>query len=227
VLIASPAKPALDVPPVVKTWKTKETESAYWRVQDRALFPSLKDTDIVFLYGEYLELEPRGKAALTMIPPSMYGPPEKVHIDWKDTTKPGLYLTDYGKGELAYLPWDLGGLYYRQSSPYHSAIIGDLVDHLLPNGRQLKTNAHPLVEMTLQQQRAQGRTLVHFINLSGHSQTAYLPPIPMSDIRVDVAGTFRSARMVSSGKELSIRKDGNYATFTLPSLNTYDVVVLQ
>jgi putative glycosyl hydrolase-like family 6 (GHL6) protein len=227
VLVAGATKPQLDLPAVVKLWKREETQSAYWRVQDRALFPSLKDTDVVFFYSDYLELEPRGKAALTMIPTSMVGPMEKVHVDWKDTTKPGLYLADYGKGKLTYIPWDLGDLYYRYSPVYHSAIVGDLVDHLLPKGRQLKTNAHPMVEMTLQQQRQQGRTLVHFVNLSGCSQTAFHPAIPMSNIQVAVAGSFSSARMVSVGRDLPIKKEGDYVTFTLPSLDTYDVVVLR
>jgi hypothetical protein len=212
----------------VKLWNRTETRSAFWRVQDRALFPSLKDTDLVFFYSDYLELEPRGKAALTLIPPSMVGPMEKVGEDMKDTTKPGLYLADYGKGKLAYIPWDLGDLYYRFSAVYHSAIVGDLVDYLLlPKGRQLKTNAHPMVEMTLEQQKQQGRTLVHFVNLSGCSQTAYHPAIPMSNIQVDVAGNFSSARMVSAGRDLPITKEGGYVTFTLPSLDTYDVVVLR
>ena len=227
VLVAGASKPELELPPVVKLWKREETKSAYWRVRDRALFPSLKDTDIVFFYSDYLELEPRGKTALTMIPTSMIGPMEKVHADWKDTTKPGLYLADYGKGKLAYIPWDLGDLYYRFSPVYHSAIVGDLVDYLLPKGRQLKTNAHPMVEITLQQQKQQGRTLVHFVNLSGCSQTAYHPAIPMNNIQVDVAGTFSFARMTSTGRDLPIRKEGGYVTFTLDTLDTYDVVVLK
>ena len=227
VLVAGATKPELELPPVVKLWKREETESAYWRVQDRALLPSLKDTGIVFFYSDYLELESRGNPALTLIPKSMIGPMEKVHADWKDTTKPGLYMADYGKGKLAYIPWDLGDLYYRFSPVYHSAIVGDLVDALLPKGRQLKTNAHPMVEMTLQRQKQQGRTLVHFINLSGCSQTAFHPAIPMSNISVDVAGDFNSARMASTGRDLPIQKAGGYVSFTLPALDTYDVVVLR
>jgi hypothetical protein len=94
-------------------------------------------------------------------------------------------------------------------------------------GRQLKTNAHPMVEMTLEQQKQAGRTMVHFVNLSGCSQTAFHPAIPMSNIWVDVAGHFSSARMVSTGRDLPLTKRGSYVTFTLPSLDTYDVVVLR
>lgn len=227
VLVAGAVKPMLDLPPVVKLWKREETRSAYWRVRDRALLPSLKDTGILFFYSDYLELEPRGASALTLIPPSMVGPMEKVHADWKDTAKPGLYVADYGKGRLAYVPWDLGTLYYNFSPVYYAAMVGDLVDDLLPHGRQLKTNAHPMVEMTLQQQKQQARTLVHFVNLSGCSQTAFHPAIPMSNITVDVAGNFSSARMVSTGRDLPLAKEAGYVGFTLPSLDTYDVVVLR
>ena len=76
----------------------------------RDVSASLKDTDLVFLDGEYLELEPSGKPPLTLIPPSMFGPPEKVHIDRVETEKPGLLLADRGKGKIAYIPWDIGGL---------------------------------------------------------------------------------------------------------------------
>ena len=81
----------------------------------------------------------------------MFGPPELVHVDWKDTDAPGLILQDYGKGGVAWLPWDIGSLYYRHSSEAHAGLLRDLIDHLLPHGRQLKTNAHPLVEIVLMQ----------------------------------------------------------------------------
>lgn len=227
VLAAGATKPELELPPVVKLWKRDETESAYWRVRDRALLRSLKDTDVVFFYSDYLELEPRGNSALTLIPTSMIGPMEKVHADWKDTAKPGLYTAEYGKGKLTYIPWDIGTLYYRFSPVYHSAIVGDLVDALLPKGRQLRTNAHPMVEMTVQQQKQKGRTLVHFINLSGCSQTAFHPAIPMSNISVEIAGNFDSARMASTGRDLTVTKANGRVNFTLPTLDTYDVVVLR
>ena len=96
-----------------------------------------------------------------------------------------------GKGTVAWLPWELGALYYRHSLPAHAGLFRDVVAGLYPQ-RQLKTNAHPLVEMTLMQQA--GRTQLHLINLSGHSQTAYFPPVPMREIRVELRGTFHSAR---------------------------------
>jgi len=204
----------------VKLWK--ETQG-YFRIRDHALFPSLESVNLVFMAGDYLEV--RGKSPLTFVPPSMFGPPELVHVDWKDTDAPGLLLQQYGKGTVAWLPWDIGALYYRHSSQAHARLLRDLIDHLLPRGRQVKTDAHPLVEITLMRQR--DRHLMHFVNLSGHSQTGYFDAVPMHGIRVQVAGTFGSARAVGSGTELSVSGINGYTAFTLPNLEQYELVELR
>ncbi len=82
-LIASTTAPPMDLGKVVKLWKSPD--GAYFRVRDKSMFPSLKSTDVMFMYGDYLEVEATGP--LTFIPPSMYGPPELVHVDWKRATR--------------------------------------------------------------------------------------------------------------------------------------------
>jgi hypothetical protein len=223
-LIAGAREPAISMGRTVKRWT--DTRSAYFRIRDHAMFPSLKDTDLLFLDGEYLELEPAGKSALTLIPPSMFGPPEKVHIDRIETEKPGLLLADRGKGKIAYLPWDIGGLYYQLSSLSNAGLVADLIDHLLPNGRQLKSNAHPLVEMTLMNQPKRNRTIVHLVNMSGHSGTAYFSPLPMRDIEVQVEGRFQRAHSARLNRPLQLSAAGAYTRFSLPQLEAYDAVVL-
>ncbi len=211
------------LPQVVSRWSKVQ---GYFRIRDHALFPSLATTDLL-LDGDYLELEPVEKPLLTLIPPARFGPPEKVWTDKIETDKPGLLVTACGKGKVAYLPWDVGGLYYRLSSPGHAGLIAGLIDHLLAEGRPLRTNAHPLVEITLMRQPRRNRTLVHLVNLSGHSQTAYFEPIEMSDIRIELAGEFRSARSLRLERDLEVSRRGRYGTFALPRLGAYDVVVVQ
>jgi hypothetical protein len=171
-----------------------------------------------------LQVQAEAGSPITFIPPSMYGPPEFVHIDWKDTDDPGLLVKDIGKGKLAWLPWDIGSLYYRHSSEAHCGLLGDLVNSMLPQGRQLTTNAHPLVEITFLHQK--GRHQMHFINLSGHADTAYFNPISMTNIKVRVKGNFQSARALRSGETIAITKSGGYAEFTLPSLDEYELLDL-
>jgi hypothetical protein len=75
--------------------------------------------------------------------------------------------------------------------------------------------------------RQRDHHLAHFINLSGHSQTAYFDPISMSAIRVQVAGAFRSARRIRTGKILPASRTGDYLEFTLPELREYEIVELR
>jgi hypothetical protein len=220
-IIASPSAPPFPVAETVKLWK--DPDGAYFRVRDKSIFPSVRSTDVIFMYGDYREV--KGSGPLTFIPTSMYGPPEFVHIDWKDTSAPGLVITECGKGKVAWLPWDIGALYHRHSSEAHARLLRDLIEQMLPRGRQLKSDAHPLVAMTLM--RRGDRQVVHFVNLSGHSQTAYFDPLPIRRLRVQVKGPFRLAHSVRGGKDLGVSREGEYASFVLPSLDEYELVELR
>jgi hypothetical protein len=228
-LVAGPAVPAAPLQPGKFIARHRRVQ-ATWRVHDRELLPSLKDTNLLLLDGEYAEMAPLDKPLLTLIPPAMGSPPEKVWLDKVETTVPGLVLADHGAGRIAYIPWDVGGLYYRHSSQGHAELMTDVIDHLLSprGGRQLRTNAHPLLEITVMDQPARNRTLVHFVNVSGHSSTAYFEPIEMRDIRVELAGKFRTAMAVWQNQELPVTASGSETTvFTLPRAGEYEVVVLQ
>ena len=220
VLVVSPREPQFPVAEVVHKWPDRK---GYFRIRDHSLFPSLRDTDVLMLNGPYTELSEDPASPLTLIPPSMIGPPEKVHVDWKDTQQPGLVVRPAGKGTIAWIPWDLGALYYRESLPAHAGLFRDVVDRLNP-ARQLRTNAHPLVEMTWMQQG--DRKLLHLINLSGHSQTGYFAPIPMTGIHIQIAGRFKHAASVRTRGDLPVQVEGVYSSFTLPRLTDYELIVL-
>jgi hypothetical protein len=220
-LIVGATEPEFAVAPVVSTQKDVK---GYVRVRDHAAFPSLKDTDLLMLNGPFTELKPDGPASLTLVPPSMIGPPEFVHIDMHDTGTPAIAFRQLGKGSVAWIPWNLAGMYYRLSLPAHAGLFRDVLARLLPQ-RQLLTDAHPLVEMTLMRQN--GRTLLHLINLSGHSETGYFAPIPMSGIHVQVAGAYRSAKTVHAPRRLDVRANHGYVQFTIPHLADYELVVIE
>ena len=221
VLVVSPQEPDFPIASVVRTWKNIE---GYLRIRDHKLFPSLQATDLLMLAGDYTETSGDGSDSVTLVPPSMYGPPEKIHVDMKETTKPGIAFRKQGKGTVAWIPWDLGGLYYRLSLPAHEGFFRDVVDRLDPH-RQIVTNAHPLVQITWMEQN--GRHIIHLINMSGTSQTAYFAPLPARNIRVRVEGDFKEARSLRTPGDLPIRSADGYSEFTLPRLNDYEAVVLQ
>jgi hypothetical protein len=221
VLIIGAAKPEFEVATVDRT---ESDVKGYIRVRDHAAFPSLKETDLLMLDGPFTAVKAAGPHPLTLIPPSMIGPPEFVHIDMKDTDTPAMVRHRIGKGMAVWIPWNLGGLYYRLSLPAHAGLFRDVFDSL-DQEPQIRTNAHRLVEMSLMRQG--GRTLLHLINVSGHSGTGYFAPVTMDAIRVQVAGEFRSAKTVRSPGTLAVRLAQGYSEFTIPRLSDYELVVLQ
>jgi hypothetical protein len=216
-------------PPAIPMGKVggRRTTQGYWRIHDRSALPSLKNTDLIFLDGEYLEMAPLEHPILTLIPTAMFGPPEKVWSDKVETTVPGLVFAAPEKGQLAYIPWDVGSLYYRHSSPGHAGLMADVIDRLLPRGRQITTDAHPLVEITLMQQPSRTRTLVHLVNGTGHQDTAYFAPVELRNVRIDLAQPVRRAHAVALDQELPITTHGRYRSFTLPVLHGYEVIVVE
>lgn len=222
-VVAGTTPPALPIGGIVG----RRTTQGYWRIHDRKELPSLQDTDLLFMDGEYIELAPTDHPILTLIPTAMFGPPEKVWSDKVETRVPGLVFADYGKGRVAYVPWDVGALYYRHSSQSHAGLMADVIDRLLPGGRQLKTDAHPLVELTVMDQPARGRTLLHLVNGTGHQGTAYFPPVELRDIRIELARDVRRVRAVSLDRDLPVTTSGRHRSFTLPSLKAYEVIIVE
>jgi hypothetical protein len=221
VLVVSASKPEFEVASVVRT---QSDVKGYVRVRDHSAFPSLKDVDLLMLNGPFTELKADGPSSLTLIPPSMIGPPEFIHIDLKDTDTPAIAIRPMGKGTVTWIPWNLGGMYYEQSLPAHAGLFRDVVAGLQVRP-QVRTNAHRLVEMTVMRQGS--RTLVHLINLSGQSQTGYFTPVPMSGIQVRLLGSYKTGRTVRSPGGLSVRVNQGYSEFTISRLTDYELVVLE
>lgn len=93
------------------------------------------------MYGKYTEVDARGP--VTFIPPSIYGPPELVHVDWKDTDSPGLIQKDFGKGSVSWIPWNIGSLYYRHSSEAHAGLLRDRSTACCPKAASLRPTRIP------------------------------------------------------------------------------------
>ena len=215
-LVAGSEHPSCGVPRQIKLWR--DTKAAYVRIEDATSFPSLQNTWAIFLAGDFLELE-KSESEVTFIPPSQFGPPDKVaRVEDIRTDTPGLVMRDFGQGNIAFIPWHIGGLYYE---------VSDLVDRLLSGkGRQVMTNAHPSVEVTLMQQPEKDRVLLHLVNMSGHSGTAFFEAIPMHDLSFRIRGEFTQATTLNGDRAVPTEYAQGYTQVTLDELNEYQCIVL-
>jgi hypothetical protein len=188
---------------------------------------ALADTELLFLDGPYLFVEPRAEAetSLTLVPPCTYGPPEKVAIDRVESDVPGILWYRYGAGQSAYLPWQIDALYYRHSSPGHCTAYLSILLELLPE-RQVISDANPQVEIALYEQ-GEGYA-INLVNTSGHHGTAFFAPIPMYDleIKVRLRAAVTQARSLKLGRDLTLWQEGDYTCLNLDRLDLWDGIRL-
>jgi hypothetical protein len=221
------------------------TRVAYVEVRDPKLFPSLKGLTylmatsmcpytVIDIFSKvevktmsFIEYPPEPGTTLSFVPPMIENPAEVSQSDMKQTQIPAVLFRDHGAGRLAYLPWDLGALYDRMAIPAHGNLLTDLVDHLLPSGRQLESDAHSSVEMVLAYQDKTRRYFLHLINLSGQTQNNYMDAITMGPIRISIAGKFKAAKARDSNMELPVTNNNGRCEFSLPLLKEYEVIVLE
>ncbi len=209
----------------VRLWEN--TTTSYMRIGDHAAFPSLKDANVIFCEGQYLELEPTSNTAVTFIPPSQFGPPDKVSTLKEVTNKPGLIQKNIGKGKIAFIPWHIGDLYYKFGNDKHRLFISDLVNNLLPeHKRQLVTNAHPSVEIIFMNQEKKKRSLLHMINMSGYNATTFFDAVEMKNISIHIKGGFKKAVIMDGQKTLTTKISNGYTDLLVPSLKEFCSVLL-
>ncbi|MBN9392370.1 MAG: beta-galactosidase [Chloroflexi bacterium] len=218
-----------------------DMRSAYFRIHDQhdpglnRHFPLDKarhfnETDLIFLDGNYLYLPVKEEAEkwLSLIPPTTYGPPEKVFSDAEETDWPGVIFYRYGRGTSAYLPWQVDALYYRFSSPGHTALLLAVLDSLTGGDRQLVSNAHPSVEIALLA-RKDGAYMLNLANASGHGGTAIFPPIPMRDLVVKIAlpQPVTTACSLKQGRPVELWREQGYTCVRVGQLELFDSIILR
>jgi hypothetical protein len=183
---------------------------------------------LIFLDGSYLytALKEGAEALWNLVPPCIFGPPEKVWIDKVESGLPGVIKYSYGKGKTAYFPWNVGRLYYRHSSPGHEQAVLPVLLDLLNGERQIMTNAHSLAEIELLA-NSSGDYVLSLVNSSGHQSTAFFEPVAMHDIEVKMKlpEEVRSAFSLRLGKKLDLWVEGGYSCIRLEWLELFDTIV--
>lgn len=200
----APALKCLGIEQVLRV--REEMRSSYFKLADKAGFPRMAESDLVYMDGPYLyaDYAPESIQRLKLVPPHWFGPPERCYYT-QVTEHPGLVVHRHGAGQAIYLPWLPGALFHRQGYPNTSEFMADVLEHvagIVPVGGNLS----PMVEVThftaregeyipdpvrgsLYAQLAADRgkfDLVHLVNTSGHFGTSFYAPLPLIDQEVTV-----------------------------------------
>jgi hypothetical protein len=213
--------------------------TGYWRVHDRSRLPGFGNLDFLEAGGgpgdgtgptkmggkSLVQYPPEQNALLTLVPPRTEEPAEQAGLDQKETTIPGLIMRSVDAGQLAFLPWDLGGLYNRLYFHGHAELLMVLVRSFQPQA-EIETDASSAVQMMLMRQDHEQRWLLHLINLSGQRQRGWSSPTTTGPIGIALKGNFGAVRSRALGIELPTQQEGGRSRFTLPHLEEFDSLVI-
>lgn len=209
--------------------------SAYFEITPKDVFTDFDDLDLCFLDGVYYytTIAPSATRLMRLIPPCMYGPPEKCYYE-VTVDAPGAISNAYGKGLTSYLPWELGRLYNRHSWPGHRRIFVAVLENVLGLEREILTDAPDVVEIVLLTQAGkwmepEKHWLLQLVNGSGHSGTAYHKPITMHNIRITlpVPRHPASVRSMTSGQEINYSVGGGRLEVEVPRLDLLESVLIE
>jgi hypothetical protein len=220
--------------PVMLASTRPKEKGSYIRIrpEDRKRFdrPRLDKLDLVFLSGAFNVYEAEGdvEGLLRLIPQDMFGPPEKCYYRHV-SDHPALLCHKYGKGAAACFTFDIGTHYLTQCHQGHAVLVVGAIDNVLGLERRLEVRTSPLVEVTHRTSRDGTFEWVGLFNHSGQLNNALHAPIPVDDIRMTVTPVkpIKAARLLSDGKKLRTSKRKGRISMKIPTLEHYDIVLLE
>ncbi len=220
--------PALESLGIARVEQIRENmRSSYLQVRDKALFPRLRDTDLVFLDGPYLyaAYAPEVEQHLKLVPPHNYGPPERCYYELV-VDRPGFTVRTHGQGRAIHVPWLPGSLFYRQGYTNTAWFLADLIQHVA-GVEPLGGNLPEQVEVTRMVNKA-GFELIHLVNSSGHYGTSFYAPVEMHDLTVTLPcerAPRRAESLITDAPLEAAWADGTL-TLQIPRLGLLEAVKL-
>jgi Hypothetical glycosyl hydrolase 6/Beta-galactosidase trimerisation domain len=137
---------------------------------------------------------------------------------------PALLIQSFGKGRAIYFTGDLG----NTIQTFHLAAHLDLLKPWLSSPITI-SNAPGSVEVVLRSQENGSRWLLHLVNATGEMTRPIQNIIPVHNIEITfpVNHPVHKVTAIRSGQSLPVTKDGQVQTITLPTLNEYELLVVE
>jgi hypothetical protein len=200
--------------------------SAYFKMDDKEGFGRFPATDLLYMDGHYIYAEYGGGVdqRFKLIPPHMFGPPERCYYT-QVTEHPAFTVHRFGRGMGITIPWEPGGLYWRQGHINTFDFAADLLEHIVglePVGGDLS----PMVEATVFERADRSYQLLHLVNGSGHFGVTFFAPVSMTDIEVSVRyeGSPSSVRSLVTGEDYGFRVEGDALAIMVPRLELFEAI---
>jgi hypothetical protein len=211
----------------------------YLKIDNPNLFGRLKGQSMIhwkFNLAQY-DFEKTNTNHLPVLAKGRPGPPELIG-GHDPMGYFGMSVKNFGTSKNVILPLNLGKLYYLHGYEQNKNILLDILQYLNSQVfEELKTNAHPRVEMILKEfkynvenkKKATDGKILHLINLTGFSGNTFFEPLPVHQIQVSIKSERipKKAFYLSSKKPISYSAKNGELSFTVAKLGNYEAVVFE
>lgn len=192
--------------------------------EDKAVFTSFTETDVIGLGDRYLFLEPdTAQKQLKMVPVHPFGPPECCYFDTV-SEEAGFFTNDYGKGRAITLPWYPGEFYARTGFDRLRLFMQDMIINLC-GAVSIAPDLTEMAEVTLS--RKPGELVLQLVNHTGIFGVSFVRPVPLYDLHFCLAVPQKPAAVSAlNGGTVEWNYQDGKLILELKQLQEYEAIVI-
>jgi len=157
-----------------------------------------------------------------------YGPCKEYYGALPPADMPAIYHNRFGQGECYYFTHKFfeNGAHFGFGE--YLRILGNMLDSMMPRQLKVRTPAEA-VEVVLRRQTSPNRLLLHLLNYTGSHIRPIAQTVPLHDVAVELRVQNRPTRVrqVFKGQDIPFDYVNGIVTFTLPTLDTYDLLSIE
>lgn len=160
-----------------------DVRGTYLRTEPAELFDDFrkKQKQWVFLDEPYrpMAFQEGAQGILPKVEKAMFGPPERC-FGHKDTES---CMVAVHERKNIYIPWNIGGLYYKLGYEEFKGIMLDVMKHVRPLPAVWETNVPEMVEMFLAE-CGPSLYMLQMINMTGYNGMTFFKPYDMENLSI-------------------------------------------
>lgn len=158
-------------------------------------------------------------------------PPEMVFPQSPAANEPAIVLRERQSSRLVYIPGDIHRSFWRSGNPDLSTLIGNSVRWLLRGQAPVTVEGDGILEVFAWE--TEPGVALHLLNytnpnmLRGWFTETY--PVGPQKVRLELPENIHGSRVrfLRAGSSMPLRRTGNSAEFTIPSVRDYEVAVIE
>lgn len=165
---------------------------------------------------------------ITLVPTYPDLPMEDVFPRVPTTNIREIYLNEYGKGKVVYIPWDIDRTFWQLMHVDHGRLIGNVVKWAIGDDRLVESTGAGVVDITVWQQ--ENSMTVHLVNLSNPMMMKgpFREILPISNqqitIRLPDTRKVSNVRLLVSQQAVSYTQKGDRLVISVNQINDHEII---